>query len=87
MHQETVFQHCRVLERDGVALFFKRVSTPGHQSHAISEKGITSRFRRMPELAENNAARQRAGDESGVGAENIQINPVNPDTPIYARIP
>lgn len=40
VHQALLLQWCRVLGRDGVTLFFKRITTPGHQARAVLRKRL-----------------------------------------------
>ncbi|KAL2019876.1 hypothetical protein VTK56DRAFT_9138 [Thermocarpiscus australiensis] len=35
-----LLQYCRMLGRDGVALFFRRITTPGHHCREVFEKNV-----------------------------------------------
>ncbi|GAP89621.2 putative cell division cycle protein 37 [Rosellinia necatrix] len=39
IHQALLLQYCRSLGKDGVALFFKRITTRGHQAHERAADG------------------------------------------------
>ncbi|KND87837.1 Mitochondrial division protein 1 [Tolypocladium ophioglossoides CBS 100239] len=85
VHQAVLLQCCRMLGRDGVALFFKRMATRGHQGREIFEKEVVEKFQQIKEIAARHA-KQRAteGDEA---AEQIQIQSVERDASIHIRIP
>ncbi|KAK2616816.1 hsp90 co-chaperone Cdc37 [Conoideocrella luteorostrata] len=82
VHQALLLQYCRMLGRDGVTIFFKRITTPGHQARELFDKDVTEKFQRIRELAEKQQAAQRSE-----GAEQIQIQAVEPDTAIRVQIP
>lgn len=82
VHQALLLQWCRMLGRDGVAIFFKRISTPGHHAREVFKKDIAEKFQRIGELA----AKQLAAEESEA-VEHIQIQTVEPGTAIHIRIP
>ncbi|KAI0112079.1 Cdc37 N terminal kinase binding-domain-containing protein [Nemania sp. FL0031] len=85
VHQALLLPWCRRLGRDGTALFFKRIASPGHQVREVFRKEVDEKFRRMRELAKENA-RQRAA-ESSDATEQIQLHAVDPGTSIQIRIP
>ncbi|CRK26327.1 hypothetical protein BN1708_018227, partial [Verticillium longisporum] len=35
VHQALLLQYCRALGKDGVAMFFKRITTKGHQAQEV----------------------------------------------------
>ncbi|KND87201.1 Hsp90 co-chaperone Cdc37 [Tolypocladium ophioglossoides CBS 100239] len=82
VHQAILLQWCRMLGRDGVNMFFKRISTPNHQAREVFEKEVTEKFQRICELA----AKQRAAEEIEA-VEQIQIQAIEPGTAIQIRVP
>jgi cell division cycle protein 37 len=86
VHQALLIQYCRALGRDGVALFFKRISTPGHQAQGVFGKDVQDTYTRIRMRArEINAQRNAEGGEAGV--EQIQLQAVEPGTVINITIP
>lgn len=82
IHQALLLQYSRMLGRDGVAIFFKRITTPGHQAREVFDKDVTERFQRIRELAEKHRDAQRSE-----GVEQIQIQALEPRTTIHVQIP
>ena len=82
VHQAILLQWCRMLGRDGVNIFFKRISTPNHQAREVFEKEVTEKFQRICELE----AKQRAAEEIE-GVEQVQIQAIEPGTAIQIRVP
>lgn len=87
VHQALLIQYCRALGRDGVALFFKRVTTPGHQAQEVFLRDVQDTYLKIRNRArEINAQRTAEGDAAG-GVEQIQLHAVEPGTVIGIRIP
>jgi cell division cycle protein 37 len=91
VHQALLLQYCRALGRDGVALFFKRISTPGHQAQEVFHKDVQDTYLRIKTRARE-IVMQRAKDEAEGkggegGVEQIQLHAVEPGTVINIRIP
>jgi cell division cycle protein 37 len=90
VHQALLLQYCRALGRDGVALFFKRITTPGHQAQEVFLKDVQDTYSRIKTRARE-IVMQRAKDEAeGKTAgqvEQIQLHAVEPGTVINIRIP
>ncbi len=74
VHQAILLQCCRMLGRDGVDLFFKRLVTPGHKAIEFFHKDFADKLQRIVEFAKE----QREGKIDGV--ERIQIHAVGPGT-------
>ncbi|KAL2193185.1 Cdc37 N terminal kinase binding-domain-containing protein [Corynascus similis CBS 632.67] len=55
VHQALLLQYTRMLGRDGVALFFKHITTPGHQAHEVFEKDVTERFQNIRSMAKRDS--------------------------------
>ncbi|KAK4106247.1 hypothetical protein N658DRAFT_512132 [Parathielavia hyrcaniae] len=90
VHQALLLQYCRALGRDGVALFFKRIATPGHQAQEVFHRDVQDTYARIRTRARE-IVLQRAKDEGegkGQGqVEQIQLHAVEPGTVINIRIP
>ncbi|KAI1003922.1 hypothetical protein K3495_g4288 [Podosphaera aphanis] len=88
VHQGLLLQYCRVLGRDGVGLFFKRVTTPGHQAQKVFIDDVNSTFARIKTRAKE-IQKQRAQEEAtgAAGVETIQLHAVDPGTTINIIIP
>lgn len=86
VHQALLLQYCRALGRDGVALFFKRITTPNHQARDIFYKDVQDTYGKIKtRAAEINKQRSEEGESGGV--EQIQLHAVEPGTVINIRIP
>lgn len=79
VHQALLLQYCRTLGRDGVALFFKRITTPGHQAREIFEKDVAERFRRIHSMAKRDSKKE--------GVEQVQLYPTGEDSSIRIQVP
>lgn len=89
VHQALLLQYCRALGRDGVQLFFKRVTTKGHQAQDIFFKDVQETYGKIKNRAgEINAQRARdAAEGKPDGVEQIQLHAVEPGTVISIRVP
>lgn len=47
IHQALLLQYCRSLGKDGVALFFKRITTKGHQAQEVFYKDVQDTYFRI----------------------------------------
>ncbi|POY75230.1 hypothetical protein BMF94_1862 [Rhodotorula taiwanensis] len=83
-----VGQYCRSLGRDGVALFFQRMTNQNHAALRIFVDDIaktTDRIvTRAKVVAAERASKAEAGDE---GVEQIQLVPASPDQTITFEVP
>jgi len=89
VHQALLLQYCRTLGRDGVALFFKRITTAGHQAQEVFHKDVQDTYARIRNRTREILV-QRAKDEAEgkqEGVEQIQLHAVEPGTVINIRIP
>lgn len=88
VHQALLLQYCRALGKDGVALFFKRITTKGHQAQDVFYKDVQDTYfkikSRCKEINAQRAADAASGDE---GVEQIQLHAVEPGTVINIKIP
>ncbi|KAI6871433.1 hypothetical protein D0864_13904 [Hortaea werneckii] len=85
VHQALLLQYCRQLGKDGVGLFFKRITTQGHQARKMFLDDVNSTYDRIrTRTAELN--RQKAEEPEG-GVEQIQLHAVDPNTTINIITP
>lgn len=75
-HQALLLQYCRLLgggsSSDGVALFFKRVTTPGHQAREGFERDVAETFRGLCAMAKRDAEKREGGGGSE-GVAQVQL--------------
>ncbi|KAL1883782.1 hypothetical protein VTK73DRAFT_8318 [Phialemonium thermophilum] len=86
VHQALLLQYCRALGRDGVSLFFKRITTPGHQAQEVFYRDVQDTYQKIRSRAREINA-QRANEDQSGGVEQIQLHAVEPGTVINIRIP
>ncbi|KAL2141113.1 hypothetical protein VTI28DRAFT_2803 [Corynascus sepedonium] len=90
VHQALLLQYCRALGRDGVSLFFKRITTPGHQAQEVFHKDVQDTYARIRTRAREivlQRAKDAAEGKGQEGVEQIQLHAVEPGTVINIRIP
>ncbi|KAI5868162.1 hypothetical protein GGS23DRAFT_15138 [Durotheca rogersii] len=87
VHQALLLQYCRALGKDGVALFFKRITTKGHQAQDVFFKDVQDTYYRIKNRAAEINAQRAADGASGEGVEQIQLHAVEPGTEIRITIP
>ncbi|KAI9889560.1 MAG: hsp90 co-chaperone Cdc37 [Vezdaea aestivalis] len=86
VHQALLLQYCRSLGRDGVGLFFKRITTPGHQAQQVFNEDVNATYTRIKTRAAEIAKEREAGMANGAN-EQIQLHAVDPNTTINIKIP
>jgi cell division cycle protein 37 len=84
VHQALLLQYCRQLGRDGVGLFFKRITTPGHQAAKVFQDDVNSTYDRIKTRA-TELSKENPSDPAGV--EQIQLHAVDPNTEIRIAVP
>ena len=86
VHQGLLIQYCRQLGKDGVGLFFKRITTKGHQAQGVFNKDVTETYTRIKTRAAElkKEEEENAGQE---GVEQIQLHAVEPGTEIHINVP
>jgi cell division cycle protein 37 len=72
-HQALLLQYCHLLGRDGVALFFKRMATPGHQAREVFEKDLAKMFQKILGMAQRDAKKRRDGGDTDKLVERVQL--------------
>lgn len=88
VHQGLLLQYCRQLGADGVRLFFKRVTTPGHQAQKLFLDDVNSTYSRIRTRTKELAEQRKASDADGSGGvEQIQLHAVDPNTTIHIGVP
>ena len=86
VHQALLLQYCRSLGRDGVGLFFKRITTKGHQAQEVFYKDVQDTYMRISNRTKE-IIKERAAEEAAGGVEQIQLHAMEPGTVIQIRIP
>ena len=86
VHQALLLQYCRTLGRDGVGLFFKRITTPGHQAQKVFTDDVKDTYLRIHKRAKE-ILKEREKEEEAGGVEQIQLHAVEPGTEIKIFVP
>ncbi|PHH91024.1 hypothetical protein CDD83_1917 [Cordyceps sp. RAO-2017] len=86
VHQALLLQYCRALGKDGVALFFKRITTRNHQAQDVFYKDVQETYMRIKNRSREILA-QRAKEPEAEGVEQIQLHAVEPGTAIHIKVP
>jgi len=87
VHQGLLIQYCRQLGKDGVGLFFKRVTTPGHQARKIFLDDVNTTYARIRSRSKEMAQERKKNEAEGGGVEQIQLHAVDPNTTIHIQVP
>ncbi|KAK8022188.1 cell division cycle 37 [Apiospora rasikravindrae] len=81
VHQALLLQYCRSLGKDGVPMFFKRITTKGHQAQDVFYKDVSETYARIQSRCkEINAERAQEAASGNAGVEQIQLHAVEPGT-------
>ncbi|KAJ3502145.1 hypothetical protein NM208_g16788 [Fusarium decemcellulare] len=86
VHQALLLQYCRSLGKDGVGLFFKRITTKGHQAQDVFYKDVQDTYMKIRTRSKEILA-ERAKEGETQGVEQIQLHAVEPGTVIQIRVP
>ncbi|CAI6088805.1 unnamed protein product [Clonostachys chloroleuca] len=86
VHQALLLQYCRSLGRDGVGIFFKRITTKGHQAQEVFYKDVQDTYTRIRTRAREIVAERAKEGEAG-GVEQIQLHAMEPGTVIQINVP
>lgn len=84
VHQGLLIQYCRQLGRDGVGMFFKRITTQGHQAQKVFLKDVNDTYARIKTRA---AELNKEKEQDPAGVEQIQLHAVDPGTQIHIVVP
>ncbi|TKX27170.1 Hsp90 co-chaperone Cdc37 [Elsinoe australis] len=88
VHQALLLQYCRQLGKDGVGLFFKRVTTQGHQAQKLFLDDVNSTYARIRSRTKELADQRKKDIAEGNGdVEQIQLHAVDPNTEIHITVP
>lgn len=85
VHQALLLQYCRALGKDGVPLFFKRISQKTN-AHDMFFKDVQDTYAKIRTRTREIAA-ERANEAATGGVEQIQLHAVEPGTTINITIP
>jgi len=83
VHQSLLIQYCRQLGRDGVGLFFKRITTKGHQAQQVFNKDLAETYARI----KTRTAELNKEEANPAEVEQIQLHAVEPGTEIHINVP
>jgi cell division cycle protein 37 len=88
VNQALLIQYCRQLGKDGVGLFFKRITTRDHQAQRLFMDDVNSTYGKIRERAAV-IAKERAEHPEGESGdrEQIQLHAVDPNTTINIVVP
>ncbi|KAL1971618.1 hypothetical protein VTN31DRAFT_2239 [Thermomyces dupontii] len=86
VHQGLLIQYCRSLGRDGINLFFKRITTKDHQAATLFRNDVNETYNKIKTRAAE-LAKNRSPENDPAGVEQIQLHAVDPNTKINIRIP
>ncbi|KAE8146679.1 Cdc37 N terminal kinase binding-domain-containing protein [Aspergillus avenaceus] len=84
VHQGLLLQYCRSLGRDGISLFFKRITTKDHQASTLFRNDVNETYNKIKTRAAE-LSKETPTDPAGV--EQIQLHAVDPNTKITINIP
>ncbi|OOF98257.1 hypothetical protein ASPCADRAFT_205513 [Aspergillus carbonarius ITEM 5010] len=86
VHQGLLLQYCRSLGRDGISLFFKRITTADHQAGTLFRNDVNETYNKIKTRAAE-LARDSSASNDPAGVEQIQLHAVDPNTKITINIP
>lgn len=87
VHQGLLLQYCRQLGRDGVGMFFKRITTKGHQAQQVFIKDVEETYARIKLRATELSKEEADASNDPAGVEQIQLHAVEPGTEIHINVP
>lgn len=83
VHQGLLLQYCRQLGKDGVTLFFQRVTSANHAAYKLFNDDVEQTYSRIKVRATEIMDER----ETSTGVEQIQLHAVDPNTKITINIP
>ncbi|KAL8816199.1 MAG: hypothetical protein Q9223_004749 [Gallowayella weberi] len=86
VHQALLLQYCRSLGRDGVGVFFKRITTSGHQAQKVFQEDVNNTYARIRSRCAE-LAKEKESNPKATETEQIQLHAVDPNTSIHINIP
>ncbi|EFE39878.1 hypothetical protein TRV_05390 [Trichophyton verrucosum HKI 0517] len=84
VHHGLLLQYCRSLGKDGVSLFFKRITTEDHRAGVMFRDDVNDTYNRIKTRAKE-LAKSSAEGQSEI--EQIQLHAVDPSTKLNISIP
>ncbi|KAF3483633.1 uncharacterized protein GIQ15_02957 [Arthroderma uncinatum] len=84
VHHGLLLQYCRSLGKDGVALFFKRITTKDHRAGVMFRDDVNDTYNRIKIRAKELA---KSSNEGPSEVEQIQLHAVDPSTQLNISIP
>ncbi|KAI1268694.1 Cdc37 N terminal kinase binding-domain-containing protein [Xylariaceae sp. FL1019] len=85
IHQAKLLQFCQLLGRDGVSVFFKRITTKDHKAREALDNEVNETYRQIKASAKR--INDQRAQNSGEDVEQIQLHAVEPGTEIKILIP
>ncbi|RAL16116.1 Hsp90 co-chaperone CDC37 [Aspergillus homomorphus CBS 101889] len=86
VHQALLLQYCRSLGRDGISLFFKRITTANHQAGTLFRNDVNETYNKIKSRAAE-LSKDGSASNDPAGVEQIQLHAVDPNTKISIGIP
>ncbi|KAF7511169.1 hypothetical protein GJ744_005066 [Endocarpon pusillum] len=86
VHQGLLLQYCNKLGRDGIGLFFKRITTKDHQAGKVFMDDVNTTYQRIKTRAAE-LQKEKAENPAAEGVEQIQLHAVDPNTKIHIVVP
>ncbi|RIA90240.1 hypothetical protein C1645_693751 [Glomus cerebriforme] len=87
VHQAWLLQYCQKLGKDGVTLFFKRITSPNPQAREVFMKDVNDTYDRIRERCQIMAAEKTQKPQPNKQVEQIQIEVTDPNMSLNVRIP
>ncbi|EEQ32407.1 hsp90 co-chaperone Cdc37 [Microsporum canis] len=84
VHHGLLLQYCRSLGKDGVALFFKRITTEDHRAGVMFRDDVNDTYNRIKTRVKELA---KSSNEGPSEVEQIQLHAVDPSTQLNISIP
>ncbi|EGD96461.1 Hsp90 co-chaperone Cdc37 [Trichophyton tonsurans CBS 112818] len=84
VHHGLLLQYCRSLGKDGVSLFFKRITTEDHRAGVMFRDDVNDTYNRI-KIRAKELAKSSAEGQSEI--EQIQLHAVDPSTKLNISIP
>ncbi|PYH96791.1 Hsp90 co-chaperone Cdc37 [Aspergillus ellipticus CBS 707.79] len=86
VHHGLLLQYCRSLGRDGISLFFKRITMADHQAGTIFRNDVNETYNKIKTRAAE-IAKDGSASNDPAGVEQIQLHAVDPNTKITINLP
>jgi cell division cycle protein 37 len=87
VHQALLLQYCNKLGRDGIGLFFKRITTKDHQAGKVFTDDVNSTYHRIKNRVIQLKKEHPPPNPDDPGIEQIQLHAVDPTTTIHIIVP